>query len=144
MQQLWQNSLLTLKMKLIINTDGLSKNNPGQAAIGAVLKNPRGKIVSTISQSIGIASNNEAEYRAIIAALEAALKHRADDVELRSDSELVVNQLNGRYKIKSTTLRPFYLQAAQLLGQFKKVTIKYVPREQNTEADRLANEALKK
>ena len=131
-------------MKLIINTDGLSKNNPGQAAIGAVLKDPRGKIVSTISQSIGIASNNVAEYRAIIAALEAALKHSADEIELRSDSELVVNQLNGRYKIKSTALRPFYLEAAKLLGQFKKVSIKYVPREQNTEADRLANEALKK
>ncbi len=131
-------------MKLIINTDGLSKNNPGQAAIGAVLKDPRGKIVSTISQSIGIASNNEAEYRAIIAALEAARKLGVDEIEVRSDSELVVNQLNGRYKIKSTALRPFYLQAAQLLGQLKKVSIKYVPREQNTEADRLANEALKK
>ena len=131
-------------MKLIINTDGLSKNNPGQAAIGAVLKDTRGKIISTISQSIGIASNNEAEYRAVIAALESALKHTADDIELRSDSELVVNQLNGRYKIKSTALRPYYLEAAQLLGQFKKVIIKYVPREQNCEADRLANQALKK
>jgi ribonuclease HI len=129
-------------MKLLINTDGLSKNNPGPAAIGAILKDTRGKAVATISQALGIASNNEAEYRAIIAALEKALKLGAKQIELRSDSELVVNQLNGRYKIKSTVLRPLYLQTAQLLGQFEKVAILYVPREQNTEADRLANEAL--
>ena len=131
-------------MKLIINTDGLSKNNPGQAAIGAVLKDTRGKIQATISQAIGIATNNEAEYRAIIAALEKAIKLGAKQVELRSDSELIVNQVNGRYKIKSVTLRPFYLQVAQLLGQFESVAINYIPREQNTEADRLANQALKK
>jgi ribonuclease HI len=130
-------------MKLIINTDGLSKNNPGPAAIGAILKDTRGKVVATVSKAIGVATNNEAEYRAIVAALEKALKLGAEQIELRSDSELVVNQLNGRYKIKSTTLRPFYLQVAQLLGQFEKVAVTYVPREQNTEADRLANEALK-
>ncbi len=131
-------------MKLIINTDGLSKNNPGPAAIGAILKDTRGKVVATVSKAIGVATNNEAEYRAIVAALEKALKLGAKQIELRSDSELVVNQLNGRYKIKSTALRPFYLEAAQLLGQFEKVAVVYVPREQNTEADRLANEALKK
>lgn len=131
-------------MKLIINTDGLSKNNPGPAAIGAILKDPRGKVVATISQAIGVATNNEAEYRAIVAALEKALNLGAKQIELRSDSELVVNQLNGRYKIKSTALRPFYLEVAKFLGQFEKITVTYVPREQNTEADRLANEALKK
>lgn len=130
-------------MKLIINTDGLSKNNPGPAAIGAILKDTRGKVVATVSKAIGVATNNEAEYRAIVAALEKALKLGAEQVELRSDSELVVNQLNGRYKIKSTALRPFYLQVAQLLGQFEKVAVTYVPREQNTEADKLANQALK-
>jgi ribonuclease HI len=131
-------------MKLIINTDGLSKNNPGPAAIGAILKDVRGKTVATISQAIGVASNNEAEYRAIITALEKALKLGAKQIELRSDSELVVNQLNGRYKIKSTALRPLYLQTAQLLSQFEKVAIAYVPREQNIEADHLANEAMKR
>jgi ribonuclease HI len=131
-------------MKLIINTDGLSKNNPGPAAIGAILKDTRGKIVATVSQAIGVATNNEAEYRAIVAALEKALKLGAKQIELRSDSELVVNQLNGRYKIKSTALRPFYLEAAKLLGQFESVAIKHIPRELNTEADHLANEALKK
>jgi len=131
-------------MKLIINTDGLSKDNPGQAAIGAVLKDSRGKAIATVSRAIGIATNNEAEYRAVIAALEKALSLGADQVELRSDSELVVNQLCGRYKVRSAGLRPFYLQAAKLLGQFQKVSIVSVPREQNKEADRLANEAVRR
>ena len=131
-------------MKLIINTDGLSKDNPGQAAIGAVLKDSRGKAIATVSRAIGIATNNEAEYRAVIAALEKALSLGADQVELRSDSELVVNQLCGRYKVRSVGLRPFYLQAAKLLGQFQKVSIVSVPREQNKEADRLANEAVRR
>jgi len=131
-------------MKLIINTDGLSKNNPGQAAIGAVLRDARGKTVATVSRAIGIATNNEAEYRAVIAALEKALALGAEQVELHSDSELVVNQLKGRYKVRSTGLRPFYLQAAKLLGQFQRVSIICVPREQNAEADRLANEAVRK
>ena len=131
-------------MKLIINTDGLSKDNPGPAAIGAILKDTRGRTIATISQAIGLATNNEAEYRAVIAALEKALTLGAEQVELRSDSELVVNQLNGRYRVRSTALRPFYLQAAKLLGQFQKVSITCVPREQNTEADRLANKAMGK
>ena len=131
-------------MKLIINTDGLSKNNPGPAAIGVVLRDGHSRTVATISQTIGIATNNEAEYRAVIAALEKALALGAEQVELRSDSELVVNQLRGRYKVRSTGLRPFYLQAAQLLGRFQKVGIICIPREQNTEADRLANKAMGK
>lgn len=131
-------------MKLVINTDGLSKNNPGQAAIGAILKDTRGKIIATVSQAIGIATNNVAEYKAIVAALEKAAGLGAREIELRSDSELAVNQLNGRYKIKSTDLRPLYLEAAKLLSQFERIKIIYVPREQNNEADRLANAALKK
>jgi ribonuclease HI len=131
-------------MKLIINTDGLSRDNPGPAAIGAILKDTRGRTVATVSQAIGIATNNEAEYRAVIAALEKALAVGAEQVELRADSELVVNQLNGRYKVRSTALRPFYLQAAQLLSRLQKVSIIYIPREQNAEADRLANKAIGK
>lgn len=130
-------------MKLIIHTDGCSKNNPGPAAIGAVLKNEKSGIVAAISQAIGNATNNEAEYQAVIIALKKALELGADEIELRSDSELMVNQLCGRYKIKSTGLRPLYLQAAELLGRFKKVTITCIPRELNMEADRLANEGLK-
>ena len=131
-------------MKLIINTDGLSKDNPGQAAIGAILRDAKGKTAATISRAIGIATNNEAEYRAVIAGLEKALALGADQVELRSDSELVVNQLLGRYKVRSTALRPYYLGAAKLLGRFQRVSIVCIPRERNTEADALANAAVKK
>ena len=129
-------------MKLIINTDGLSKGNPGIAAIGATIKDERGKMLATISQRIGITTNNVAEYKALIAALQKAIKIGGKRVEIRSDSELMVRQLNGRYKIKSEGLRPLYLEAAQLLGQFESVKIKHIPRELNTEADRLANDAV--
>jgi len=131
-------------MKLIINTDGCSKNNPGPAAIGVVLRDAAFKKVATISQALGEATNNEAEYRAVIAGLEKALRLGATQVEIRSDSELMVNQLNGRYKVKSASLRLLYLEAAQLLLKFTQVKIGYIPREQNSEADALANEALKK
>jgi ribonuclease HI len=130
-------------MKLIIYTDGLSKGNPGTAAIGAIIKDERGKTLATISQRIGITTNNVAEYQALIAALQKAIKLKGTKVEIRSDSELMVRQLNGRYKIKAVGLRPLYLEAAQLLGQFEAVVIKHIPRELNTEADKLANQALK-
>jgi ribonuclease HI len=130
-------------MKLIIYTDGLSKGNPGTAAIGAIIKDERGKTLATISQRIGITTNNVAEYQALIAALQKAIKLKGTKVEIRSDSELMVRQLNGRYKIKAAGLRPLYLEAAQLLGQFEAVVIKHIPRELNTEADKLANQALK-
>jgi ribonuclease HI len=130
-------------MKLIINTDGLSKGNPGTAAIGATIKDERGKMLATISQRIGITTNNVAEYKALIAALQKALKLKATQVEVRSDSELMIRQLSGRYKIKSVVLRPLYLEAAQLLGQFESVTLKSIPRELNTAADKLANDAVK-
>jgi ribonuclease HI len=130
-------------MKLIINTDGLSKGNPGTAAIGATLKDERGKMLAKISECIGVTTNNVAEYRALIASLQKALKLGGKQIEIRSDSELMVRQLNGSYKIKSAGLRPLYLEAAQLLGQFEKTSIKHIPREQNTEADKLANQAVK-
>ena len=130
-------------MKLIINTDGLSKGNPGTAAIGATIKDERGKMLATISQRIGITTNNVAEYKALIAALKQALKMKGTQVEIRSDSELMIRQLNGRYKVKSEGLKPLYIEVTQLLVKFEGVTLKYIPRELNTEADRLANDAVK-
>jgi len=129
-------------MKLIINTDGLSKGNPGPGAIGATLKDSRGKIVGSVAQAIGVTTNNVAEYKALIAALEKAREMGATEVEIRSDSELMVRQVNGRYKVKSALIAPLYLQAGKLLSSFTKVKINHVPREQNTEADELANLAL--
>ena len=130
-------------MKLIINTDGLSKGNPGIAAIGAVLKDEKGKTVATISHYIGVTTNNVAEYKALIAALKKAIELGCRNVVIRSDSELMVRQICGLYKIRSLGLRPLYLEATKLLGQFEKADIKYIPREQNTEADGLANDAVR-
>lgn len=128
---------------VIINTDGAADPNPGPAAIGATIKDRHGKLIASISQSIGWATSNQAEYRAIIAALEKAVQLGAAQVEIRSDSELVVRQLNGRYRVKKATLRLLYQQVISLLSHFRGVTITHVPREQNTEADSLANAALK-
>ncbi len=130
-------------MKLIINTDGLSKGNPGTAAIGATIKDEQGKTLAKISQCIGVTTNNVAEYKALTTALQKAIKMGGKQIEILSDSELMVRQLNGRYKIKAAGLRPLYLEAGQLLSQFESVKIKHIPRELNTEADRLANEAVK-
>ena len=130
-------------MKLIINTDGLSKGNPGTAAIGATIRDERGKLLATISKRIGITTNNVAEYKALIAALQKAVKLGGTQVEIRADSELMVRQLNGRYKIKSAGLRPLYLEVVKLLGQFEAVSLKHIPRELNAEADKLANDSLK-
>jgi ribonuclease HI len=130
-------------MKLIINTDGLSKGNPGTAAIGAMIKDERGKMLATISKRIGITTNNVAEYQALIAALQKALKLGGTQVVIRADSELMIRQLNGRYKIKSEGLKPLYIEVTQLLAKFETVSLKHIPREQNSEADKLANDSLK-
>jgi len=129
--------------KLIINTDGTAEPNPGPAAIGATIKDEQGKVIATISQRIGRTTNNQAEYRAIIAALEKAIRLDANQVDVRSDSELVVRQLNGRYRVKKASLKPLYQQVKQLSSQFEGFNITHIPREQNTEADRLASMALK-
>ena len=130
-------------MKLIINTDGLSKGNPGPAAIGATIKDERGKTLAAISKRIGITTNNVAEYKALIAALQQAKKMGGTQLEIRADSELMIRQLNGRYKIKSAGLKPLYIEATQLLTKFETVSLKHIPRELNAEADKLANDAVR-
>jgi ribonuclease HI len=127
----------------VIYTDGASSGNPGLAAIGVAIKDEQGNLITTISQRIGTTTNNQAEYRAIIAALEKAVSLGAKEVELRSDSELVVKQIKGRYRVKKATLRPLYQKVVQLIGSLAAFTITHIPREQNREADRLANKALK-
>jgi ribonuclease HI len=132
-----------MNTKLIIHTDGLSKGNPGPGAIGATLKDTKGKFVASISEAIGITTNNVAEYKALIAALEKALKLGVTEVEIRSDSELMVRQITGRYKVKAPQIAPLYMQAGRLLTKFTSVKINHVPRELNAEADELANLAIK-
>ena len=128
--------------KAVIFADGASRGNPGPAAIGATIKNRRGKLIASISQRIGRATNNQAEYRAIITALEEAIRLGAKQVNINSDSELIVKQINGEYRVKKATLKPLYQQVKQLQSQLKGFTITHILRWQNTEADKLANKAL--
>ena len=129
--------------RVVIFTDGAAEPNPGPAAIGAIIKDKQGRLITTIARSIGRATNNQAEYKAIIAALEHAITLGANQVEIHSDSELVVRQINGEYRVKKATLKPLYQQVKQLLGLLKGFTITHIPRQQNTEADNLANKALR-
>jgi ribonuclease HI len=128
--------------KLIIYTDGGAEPNPGKAGIGVVIKDERGNTIETISKPIGHATNNQAEYTAIITALEQAVKLGAEQVSFRSDSELVVRQLNGRYRVKNVELKPLYLRAKQLQKKLKSFDITHIPRERNKEADGLASKAI--
>ncbi len=130
------------KLRLRINCDGACRGNPGASAIGATLKNEQGQLVATVSRTIGRATSNQAEYRALIAALEKAAELGAQRVDVCLDSELVVRQLQGRYRVKNEALRPLYLCVTELLGGFAGFTIAAVPRADNAEADRLANEAF--
>ena len=128
--------------KVIINADGAARGNPGPAAIGATIKDETGNLIARISKRIGVTTNNQAEYRAIITALEKAINLGAKHVALKSDSELVVQQINGRYKIKNAALRPLYQEVVKLTGSLESITVSYVPRTRNAEADKLANKAL--
>jgi len=128
--------------KVIIYADGASRGNPGQAAIGAVILDEQGRLIASVSRRIGRATNNQAEYRAIIAALEEAIRLGLRQVDIRLDSELVVKQINGEYRVKKVTLKPLCQQVKQLLGSLEGFTIAHIPRRQNMEADKLANKAL--
>jgi len=128
--------------RLIIYTDGASLGNPGLAAIGAIMKDEQGRLVARISRRIGQATNNQAEYKAIIAALEHAISLGVNRVEMHSDSELVVKQINGKYRVKKPALKPLHQRVKQLVGSLESFTITHIPREQNTEADNLAHLAL--
>lgn len=128
--------------RLTIYTDGASLGNPGPAAIGAVIKDGQGRVITRLSRRIGRATNNQAEYLAIITALEEASRLGAEAVDMKSDSELVVKQLKGRYRVKKATLRPLYQKVVQLIGSLEGFTITHVPRTQNREADKLAHLAL--
>ena len=131
-------------MRLTVHADGASWGNPGHSAIGAVIKDERGKELAKISQYIGRGTNNQAEYKAAIAGLRAAASFKASEVILYLDSELVVRQLNGQYKVKSALLRPLYAEAARLAAEFENLSINHVGRDSNPDAHTLADEALKK
>lgn len=127
--------------KLIINTDGGSRNNPGPAGIGVVFSDEKGTKIATFKEYIGEATNNVAEYKALILALEKAKDFEADEIECRLDSELVVKQLTGHYKCKETTLKELCARV-QELAFFKPIKFVHIRREYNKLADKLVNEAI--
>jgi len=131
--------------EILIYCDGGSRGNPGPAAIGAVVLDPGTEPptrLATVSERIGVATNNVAEYRAVIAALERAAPYEASTVHVRADSMLVIRQLEGVWRVKQSHLRPLYDQARALLARYDVVDLGHVPREENTDADLLVNAAL--
>lgn len=126
---------------IVIHTDGGARGNPGPAAIGAVLE-VEGTVIKKISHYIGETTNNQAEYQALHAALEAALAFGAKRVDVYADSELVVKQIRGEYKIKNKELGPWAVKIHSLINQIGRVTLTAIPREQNLQADALVNQAL--
>ena len=122
--------------------DGGSRGNPGPAGIGAVLASDAGEVVDTLADYIGEATNNVAEYQAMISGVEMALDHGIRQLAIFSDSELIVRQLEGRYKVKNEGLRPYYQQAKSILSRLEEYEITAIPREANADADELVNAAL--
>lgn len=129
-------------MRLTVYADGASRGNPGPAAIGASVRDARGRELATVSERIGRATNNAAEYRAAIAGVRAAAELGASAIDLRLDSELVVRQLSGRYRVKHPLLRPLFAALVEALEAVGPYSVGHVPRARNARADALANEAL--
>lgn len=128
--------------KFIVYSDGGARGNPGPAAIGAVIKDDKNNLIQEISKTIGETTNNQAEYKAILAGLEAIKDLGGEEVECFLDSELVVKQLRHEYKVKNKELAPLFVKVHNLSLQFKKISYTHVRREQNKEADKLVNDAL--
>lgn len=128
-----------------VQIDGASRGNPGPAGIGVLIRGEKGEILKGISEYLGEEkTNNEAEYSALIRALGASRDLEADKVNVLSDSQLLVRQMNGRYKVNSKNLKNLYRKALALESEFKEVNYRHIPREENSAADELANSALDK
>jgi len=129
---------------LIINTDGASRGNPGPAAAGITIKDETGTLLRAVPRFLGRLTCNQAEYQALIIALEEAKRLGAPEVRILADSELLVKQLKGEYRVKNSGLTPLFATAMKQLAGFERWNARHIPREQNSEADKLANEALDK
>jgi ribonuclease HI len=128
--------------KARVHIDGAARGNPGPAGVGVLILGPDGDVVERLHRFIGEATNNVAEYQALLLALERVLELGYTELEVRSDSELLVRQIQGRYQVKSPGLRPLYKVAREQLAVFRHFDIRHVPREENAEADRLANRGI--
>lgn len=128
--------------ELVAHIDGGSRGNPGPAAFAAVIKTVDGELVDEVSGFLGRATNNVAEYQALLAALDYALAHKCRRLRVLADSELLVHQINGVYKVRNQNLKPLYDRAKHLISRIEFFSIKHVYREENREADRLANRTM--
>jgi ribonuclease HI len=131
-----------LPERLIVHVDGGARGNPGPAAIAAVVTTPDGEVIDSEGQIIGRATNNVAEYRALLFGIERAKRLGAGEVELIGDSELIVKQVRGEYKVKDAGLRPLHAQVREALAELDRWSIRHVRREHNAAADSLVNQAL--
>ncbi len=128
--------------KLHIYTDGGSRGNPGPSGIGVIILDSNKKKIKEIFKYIGETTNNVAEYSALVSGLEAALELKATDITIYLDSELLVKQLGGEYKVKDPNMKTFFDKSLGLLKKFKEFEVKHIPREKNKDADRLVNKAI--
>ena len=131
-----------MSRQLVIEADGGSRGNPGLSGFGVVLLDGKGGTLAERGECIGHATSNEAEYRGLIAGLHMAVDHGVTDLEIRMDSDLVVHQINGQWKIRARHLVPLVREAQEVLRQFVSWRARHVPREQNARADELANRAM--
>lgn len=127
---------------LVLHVDGGARGNPGPAAIGVVICDPEGAVLEEIAETIGVATNNVAEYRALVRGLERAAELHAAEVRIVNDSELVARQLTGAYRVKHEALKPLHARAMKALRAFERWQIESVPRARNARADALVNRAL--
>jgi ribonuclease HI len=128
--------------RLVVNFDGGARGNPGPAAVAAVVSTPEGEVLERRGQAIGVATNNVAEYRALLLGIELAREHGARELALIGDSELIARQVRGEYRVKDPGLRPLHAAALEALAQLGRWSIRNVPRTQNAGADAVVNETL--
>jgi ribonuclease HI len=126
-------------LAIVAYIDGGARGNPGPAGYGVRIETPAGELLDELHGGLGVATNNVAEYNALLAALRWAAAHGERDVRIRADSQLLVRQMRGEYRVKHPGLQPLYLQARALVDRIGHVTFEHVRREQNKEADRLSN-----
>lgn len=129
-------------LHVIVACDGASRGNPGPAGIGVQICDDDGTVVAEIARGLGVATNNQAEYTAVLEGLKRSLELGATEVTVRSDSRLLVEQLSGRFRVKNPTLRRLHKEVRDVAAGLGRVRYEHVPRERNTEADRLANEGV--